>query len=204
MGPPAVKPNVCVSKRGLVAQTCFGGDCVQSGSCIQLPQGAMELVGAALADQVSYRTAATAKFGGVRVCQDGHFLNCLKVVRLKGLALNRIIVIVLSVQQEVVGARTRAVHGEAHSVAEAVRPHIQHSGLGQHQRNCIQVEDRDFLNFYCADAVRPFSVSTAIDFAVTSTVSVAVPISSVAFTEVMIEPFTSTFSTLVVLKLAAE
>src|ERR1700733_4147881 len=85
----------------------------------------MEVVGAALIDVIGDRAAAAAVLRTVGVRQDRELLNGSKIGGLVRLAANSVIVVVLPVNQKVVRARPRAVHG----VTKAVRKRIVQLGV---------------------------------------------------------------------------
>ena len=58
--------------------------------------------------------------------------------RLESLAGNRVVVVVLTVDQEVVAARTSAVDGEIDAVAEAITVGILYAGKRQREFGGIQ------------------------------------------------------------------
>src|SRR5581483_5057628 len=75
---------------------------LQSGAFIQLPGVSVEFVGTTLVHNIGNRGAAATEFRGVRILQDRNFLNSIRVGRLKRLALNGVVIIVLAIEKEVV------------------------------------------------------------------------------------------------------
>src|SRR5690242_735023 len=108
----------------------------------------MKLVRTAFGDHIGYRTAAASKFRRIRIGENDHFLNGIQVVGLEGLTLNGIVIVVLTVEQEVVRARTRSVYGESSAITQAVAAYIDDSGLRERQRNYIQIENGHMFGFH--------------------------------------------------------
>src|SRR5580693_5367414 len=79
----------------------------------------MEIVAAGLADLVGYRSSSAAILGAVGICENNDFLNGLKVCSLKGLAADGIVVVILAVDEEVIGARPASIHRKIDSVTES-------------------------------------------------------------------------------------
>ena len=99
----------------------------------------MPVISAAGVNNVGNRTAAAAKFRGVRVGLDDHFTDGFKILRLNGLTLNSVIVIVETIDQEVVGTGPKSVHREARAVRKIVTVcDADNSRLGKHQGDRIE------------------------------------------------------------------
>src|SRR5947209_8707748 len=99
---------------------------------------------AALVNQVSDGAAAMAELSVIRVGQDGDFLGGLKVGYLQRLPLNRGIVVVEALDQEVVRARAGSVDGKTYAIGEVfTSAGCDHARLCENQADWVQIGDRD-------------------------------------------------------------
>src|SRR4029077_12318467 len=90
---------------------CSNG--VESRAVVALPHRTVPVISAAGVNNVGNRAAAAAKFRGIGVGLDHNFADSFKILRLNGLTLNSVIVIIETIDQEVVGARPKSVYREA-------------------------------------------------------------------------------------------
>ncbi len=90
----------------------------------------MKVVRSTFVDNVSHRPAASTEFGAIRVSENGYLADGFQVGGLKCLPVDRVVVVILPVDKEVVGARPRAVHGEVYAVADAAIFRILNARLG--------------------------------------------------------------------------
>src|SRR5438045_5011099 len=118
----------------------------------------MKIVRSTLRNDVCNRPATAAIFGTVGVCQNRHFAVGGAVVWLKGLPCNRIIVVILTIDQEVVRAWTRSIYDELRSICP--QPEIaivsvsardrcgtSNTSLRQYQRNRVQIRVWEIVDF---------------------------------------------------------
>src|SRR5436305_88053 len=80
----------------------------------------MPVVRAALEDFIGYRTTSTAEFRARGVGQNCDFSDSLMINGLHCLTRDLRIIVVLAVDQEIVGAWTRAIYREAHTIGQVV------------------------------------------------------------------------------------
>src|SRR5947208_1029561 len=93
---------VDVAGRGLVARV----NGLQSGVAHEVPSRSVEIVSAAARNDVGHRPAALAELGAVGVGHDLHFGDRFGVARLEGLSADGKVIVALTVDQEVVTARS--------------------------------------------------------------------------------------------------
>jgi hypothetical protein len=120
----------------------LGGDGIEGAAGVTLPERTVPGIGATLIDDVAERSTATAKFGGVRIGLNGNFLDGFKVLGLKRLAANAIIVVVESIDQEAIAARAKAIDGEGNTLGEIVtRRDVNRTRFGEGEFNGIKGGD---------------------------------------------------------------
>src|SRR5690242_1149994 len=125
----------------------------QIGICSKFPRRTMERVRSALIDHIRYRASAASVLGSIAVRQNRHLSHGLQVRGLERLTRDRIVVVVLSVDQEVVRAGTIAVYRAIETVADPAAVAVLDSRLCQNQRDGIQAIDWQFVNL-CRRQVR--------------------------------------------------
>ncbi len=108
----------------------------------------MKVVCAALVDYVGDRATTATEFRAVRVGEYSYFSNRFLVCLEECLALDTVVIVVLAVDEEVVGARTRAIDGETDAVGYVVAIGLL---LDTGHRKCefdrIQASNREILEF---------------------------------------------------------
>ena len=87
----------------------------------------MELVGAALGDDVDHRPSGAAILGGIVAAQHGHFFESVAQPRLNLLAGDRVVIVVGAVDQLIVRARSQPVDVEFRALDESA---CEHSWIG--------------------------------------------------------------------------
>src|SRR5262249_26264285 len=98
-------------RRSLAAgHKVFVRGCCQCVAAQPLKRGPVPSVRSALRNDVRYRSAAPPILCAVGILQYRDFANRFEVRWLIGLAIDRIVVVILSVYEEVIGARSRSVH----------------------------------------------------------------------------------------------
>ena len=90
-----------------------------------------------------------SKFSRVGIRQDGNFLGSFQVVHLKGLSLDGIVVIVKTLNKEIVGARASSIDGKTKTIGKVLRvARLNDPRFCQHQRYWIEIPYWDRLNFF--------------------------------------------------------
>ncbi len=79
----------------------------------------MKTVRPGFADFVGHRAAPAPVLGTVSIGQNRNLLHRLQIDGLKGLAADRVIVIILSVDQKVIGPWPRSIDGKIYAIAES-------------------------------------------------------------------------------------
>src|SRR5947209_6740058 len=96
-----------------------------------IPSRTVPGVRAAPEDLICNRTSTSPEFSAVGILKDRDFADGFVVDRLRCLAGDIRVVVVLPVEKEIVGPWPRSVHREPYTVRQAVsRRHVLHAGLG--------------------------------------------------------------------------
>ena len=75
----------------------------------------------------------------------------MRIGRLKCLALNGVVIIVLTIDQEVIGTRSTAVYREVNTVADTTVALICNARFGENKFDRVQRSERDLRDFGCTD-----------------------------------------------------
>src|SRR5579864_4948703 len=94
----------------------------------------MKVVSPTFIDHVGNGSSPAAKLRPVGIGQNRHFADSFQVGGLKRLAIDRVIVVVLPVDQEIVLPWPRPVHREINSIAYATGSRVLYARQRQHQR----------------------------------------------------------------------
>src|SRR5262249_10589698 len=131
------------------AQLCKNG--IKVGGVDDVPARPMPGIRAAAKNLISDGSAAPAEFSAVGVLKDSNFADSLMVYRLCGLAGDVRVIVVLPIEEEIVGARASSVDGEADAIREAVpRRHILNARLRKDKLDRIAGEVRKVPDFRSA------------------------------------------------------
>src|ERR1700738_4045810 len=110
----------------------------------------MERIRPTFGNDVGNRTTTTTVFGAIRIRENGDFPIRRTVVGSKGLSSNRIVVVVLTVDEKVVGSWPGSIHHELGTVSPQTevavigviscnRCRACYASLRQYQRDRIQI-----------------------------------------------------------------
>jgi hypothetical protein len=94
----------------------------------QFPRRAVKPIRPAFVDHVGDGTASASILRSIRVSQNGHFADGFRIGRLKGLSIDCVVVVVLSIDEKIVGSWTRAIYCKIDPVAYSAISGILNTG----------------------------------------------------------------------------
>src|SRR6266704_4112270 len=127
----------------------------------------MECVRATPGNHIRYRATSATEFRAVGVRENRDFAVSFLIVGLKCLTSNRIIIIILTIDQEIVPPRARSIHAKLQpirperevAVISIPASHLVAGGntsFRQNYRNWIQIRVWEVLDLFITDVLADF------------------------------------------------
>ena len=119
----------------------------------------MQLIGRIFVDNIGNRRAASTIFGIVGVPKYVHFLDRFDILRLQRLSSDVGIVVVESIDEEIIGARSQTIGSEARPVREIIPARdCRYPWLSGDQFDWVEAGNRQLFNFGSGNGLAQFTV----------------------------------------------